>query len=239
MAFLTISSKALMFDLHGYFPMILEGMLLTVEVALLSLLIAVILGLIGALAKLSKSRIARNAAAVYTTLIRGVPDLVLMTLIFFGGQIMVNNLGDSMGWDYIDISPFVAGTLTIGFIFGAYMTETFRGGILAVSSGEIEAALAFGMPSWKVFVRITFPLMVRHALPGFGNNWMVLAKTTALVSVIGLHDMVYNAGVAGGSTRQPFTFYLVVALMFLCITGLSDLGLQWVNRRFSVGVRKV
>jgi arginine/ornithine transport system permease protein len=228
-----------MFDLHGYFPMILEGMLLTVEVALLSLLIAIILGLIGALAKLSKSPIARNVATLYTTLIRGVPDLVLMTLIFFGGQIMVNNIGDYFGWDYIDISPFVAGTLTIGFIFGAYMTETFRGGLLAVSSGEIEAALAFGMSKWKVFVRITFPLMVRHALPGFSNNWMVLAKTTALVSVIGLHDMVYNAGVAGGSTRQPFTFYLVVALMFLCITGLSDLGLQWANRRFSVGVRKV
>ena len=228
-----------MFDLHGYFPLILEGMLLTVEVALLSLLIAIILGLIGALAKLSKSPIARNMATLYTTLIRGVPDLVLMTLIFFGGQIMVNNIGDYFGWDYIDISPFVAGTLTIGFIFGAYMTETFRGGILAVSRGEIEAALAFGMSKWKVFVRITFPLMVRHALPGFGNNWMVLAKTTALVSVIGLHDMVYNAGVAGGATRQPFTFYLVVALMFLCITGISDLGLQWANRRFSVGVRKV
>ena len=228
-----------MFDLHGYFPMILEGMLLTVEVALLSLLIAIILGLIGALAKLSKSRIARNVATLYTTLIRGVPDLVLMTLIFFGGQIMVNNIGDYFGWDYIDISPFVAGTLTIGFIFGAYMTETFRGGILAVSSGEIEATHAFGMSKWKVFVRITFPLMVRHALPGFSNNWMVLAKTTALVSVIGLHDMVYNAGLAGGSTRQPFTFYLVVALIFLCITGLSDLGLQWANRRFSVGVRKV
>ena len=228
-----------MFDLHGYFPMILEGMLLTVEVALLSLVIAVILGLIGALAKLSKSHIARKVATVYTTLIRGVPDLVLMTLIFFGGQIMVNNIGDSMGWDYIDISPFVAGTLTIGFIFGAYMTETFRGGILAVSSGEIDAAHAFGMSKWKVFVRITFPLMVRHALPGFSNNWMVLVKTTALVSVIGLHDMVYNAGVAGGSTRQPFTFYLVVALMFLCITGISDFGLQWANRRFSIGVKKV
>ena len=228
-----------MFDLHGYFPMILEGMLLTVEVALLSLVIAVILGLIGALAKLSKSHIARKVATIYTTLIRGVPDLVLMTLIFFGGQIMVNNIGDSMGWDYIDISPFVAGTLTIGFIFGAYMTETFRGGILAVSSGEIDAAHAFGMSKWKVFVRIIFPLMVRHALPGFSNNWMVLAKTTALVSVIGLHDMVYNAGVAGGSTRQPFTFYLVVALMFLCITGISDFGLQWANRRFSIGVRKV
>ena len=119
------------------------------------------------------------------------------------------------------------------------MPETFRGGILAVSSGEIEAALAFGMPSWKVFLRITLPLMVRHALPGFGNNWMVLAKTTALVSVIGLHDMLYNAGVAGGATRQPFTFYLVVALMFLCITGISDIGLRWANRHYSVGVRKV
>ena len=228
-----------MFDLHGYFPMILEGMTLTIEVALLSLLISVILGLFGAIAKLSKSRIARSTATVYTTLIRGIPDLVLMTIIFYGGQIIVNNIGDSLDWDYIDISPFVAGTLTIGFIFGAYMTETFRGGILAVSHGEIEAALAFGMPSWKVFLRITLPLMVRHALPGFGNNWMVLTKTTALVSVIGLHDMVYNASVASGSTRQPFTFYLVVALLFLCITGLSDLGLRWANRRYSVGVRTV
>ena len=228
-----------MFDLHGYFPMILEGMGLTIEVALLSLLISVILGLFGAIAKLSKSKIARSIATVYTTLIRGIPDLVLMTIIFYGGQIIVNNIGDSLGWEYIDISPFVAGTLTIGFIFGAYMTETFRGGILAVSSGEIEAARAFGMSNWKVFCRVTLPLMVRHALPGFGNNWMVLAKTTALVSVIGLHDMVYNAGVAGGATRQPFTFYLVVAMLFLVITGVSDFGLRWANHRFSVGVRRV
>ena len=219
--------------------MILEGMLLTIEVAILSLLIAVILGLIGALAKLSKFRTARIIATIYTTLIRGIPDLVLMTIIFFGGQIIVNNIGDSMGWEYIDISPFIAGTITIGFIFGAYMTETFRGGILAVSFGEIEAARAFGMPSWKVFYRITLPLMVRHALPGFGNNWMVLAKTTALVSVIGLQDMVYNASVAGGATRKPFTFFLVVAVLFLCITGISDFGLRWANRRFSVGVRKI
>ena len=218
--------------------MILEGMVLTIEVALLSLLIAVILGLVGAMAKLSKSRIARSGANVYTTLIRGIPDLVLMTIIFYGGQIQLNNIGDSLGWDYIDISPFVAGTLTIGFIFGAYMTETFRGGILAVSKGEIEAAHAFGMKRWQVFMRIILPLMVRHSLPGFGNNWMVLVKTTALVSVIGLHDMVYNAGLAAGATRQPFTFYLVVAMLFLVITGFSDFGLRWANRRFSVGVRR-
>lgn len=240
-----------MFDLHGYFPFILKGMILTVEVALLSLAIAVVLGFIGALAKLSDSRIASTIAGVYTTIIRGVPDLVLMMIIFFGGQLLVNDIGYRLtefseerrlpfnfGWDYIDISPFMAGVSTIGFIFGAYMTETFRGAILAVSRGEIEAGHAFGMTKVQVFLRITLPACVRHALPGFGNNWLVLAKTTALVSVIGLQDMVFNAGQAGGATRQPFTFYLVVALLFLVITGVSDIGLRWLNKRYSVGVRR-
>ena len=221
-----------------YLPLILRGMLLTVEVALLSLLIAVLLGMIGALAKLSKSRIARRAAGLYATIIRGMPDLVLMTLIFFGGQIVVNNIGDALGWEYIDVSPFAAGVGTIGFIFGAYMAETFRGGILAVSRGEIEAGYAFGMTPLTVFMRITLPAMVRHALPGFGNNWLVLTKATALISVIGLQDMVYNAGLAGGSTRKPFTFFCVVAFLYLLITGASDVGLRWLDRRYSVGVRK-
>ncbi len=221
-----------------YLPLILKGMLLTVEVAVLSLLIAILLGMIGALAKLSKSRIAQGIAGVYTTVIRGIPDLVMMVLIFFGGQIVVNDIGEKLGLDYIDVSPFVAGVLTIGFIFGAYMTESFRGGILAVSRGEIEAGYAFGMTPLKVFLRITLPAMVRHALPGFGNNWLVLAKTTALVSVIGLQDMVFNAGLAGGSTRKPFTFYCVVAFLFLIITGISDIGLRWLDKRYSVGVRK-
>lgn len=225
-------------DIIAYFPLILKGMLLTVEVAFLSLLISILLGMIGALAKLSKSRIAKSIAGTYTTIIRGIPDLVLMTIIFFGGQILVNDLGEKLGWDYIDVSPFVAGVLTIGFIFGAYMTESFRGGILAVSRGEIEAGYAFGMTPFKVFLRITLPAMVRHALPGFGNNWLVLAKTTALVSVIGLQDMVYKASLAGGSTRKPFTFYCVVAFLFLIITGVSDVGVRWLDRRFSVGVRR-
>lgn len=238
--------------LHGYFyPFILKGMLLTIEVALLSLLISLVLGTAGALAKLSNSRVARFIAGLYTTIIRGVPDLVLMMIIFFGGQLLVNDLGgslrelgegwgmgESLGWDYMDVNPFIAGTLTIGFIFGAYMTETFRGAILAVSRGEIEAGHAYGMRPSQVFLRITLPLCVRHALPGFGNNWLVLAKTTALVSVIGLHDMVYKAGQAGGTTREPFTFYLAVALLFLAITAGSDVVLRWLNRRYSVGVRR-
>ena len=216
----------------------MKGMLLTVEVALLSLLVSVLLGMLGAVAKLSKSRIAGVIAGIYTTIIRGIPDLVLMTILFFGGQILVNNIGEKLGWEYIDVSPFMAGVLTIGFIFGAYMTESFRGGILAVSHGEIEAGYAFGMNPAQVFFRITLPAMVRHALPSFGNNWLVLTKTTALVSVIGLQDMVYNAGLAGGSTRKPFTFFCVVAVLFLIVTGISDRGLRWLNKRYSVGVRK-
>jgi len=94
------------------------------------------------------------------------------------------------------------------------------------------------MTPLKVFLRITLPAMVRHALPGFGNNWLVLVKTTALVSVIGLQDMVYKASLAGGSTRKPFTFYCVVAILFLIITGVSDVGVRWLDRRFSVGVRR-
>jgi len=196
------------------------------------------LGMLGAVAKLSASGIARSIAGVYTTIIRGVPDLVLMMIIFFGGQLIVNNISEAFGWGYLDISPFIAGTLTIGFIFGAYMTETFRGGILAVSRGEIEAGYAFGMTARQVFFRITLPAMVRHALPGFGNNWMVLAKATALVSVIGLHDMVFNANQAGGTTRRPFTFLLVVAFLYLLITGISDLALRWADKKFSAGVRR-
>ena len=221
-----------------YLPLILKGMLLTVQVAFLSLLISIVLGMIGALAKLSRSHIAQAIAGVYTTVIRGIPDLVLMTLIFFGGQILVNNIGEKLGWEYIDVNPFIAGVITIGFIFGAYMAESFRGGILAVSRGEIEAGYAFGMRPLKVFMRITLPAMVRHALPSFGNNWLVMTKATALVSVIGLQDLVYNAPVAGGSTRKPFTFFLTAAFLYLIITGVSDIGLRWMDKRYSVGVRR-
>ncbi len=223
-----------MFDLEGYLPLVLKGMKLTIEVALLSLLVALLLGILTAQARLSNSAVLRSVAGTYTTIIRGIPDVVLMLLIYYGGQHLVNQLGDMMGWSYIDVNPFIAGVLTIGFIFGAYMGETFRGAIMAVSRGEIEAAQAFGMRALQVFVRITFPAMIRHALPAFGNNWLVLVKTTALVSLINLPDMVYNAGLAGGSTRKPFTFYLLVAILFLLITAVSGLGIRWLDRRYSL-----
>jgi len=207
-------------------------MIITVEVALLSLAISLILGMLAASARLYGGPISKTFATIYTTVIRGIPDLVLMMLIFFGGQILINNMGDKFGWGYIDIDPFVAGVLTIGFIFGAYMSETFRGAIMAVNKGQIEAGHAFGMTPLQVFIHITFPSMIRHSIPSFFNNWLVLVKTTALVSVIGLEDMVFNAKIAGDTLRQPFTFYVLVGALFLLITAISDLAMRWLERRY-------
>lgn len=213
---------------------------MTLEVSIASLVIAMLLGISGALAKLSGARSLKLIAQIYTTIIRGIPDLVLMLLIFFGGQVFINQLGSALGYDgYIDINPFIAGISTIGFIFGAYMTETFRGAILAVNRGQLEAGTAYGMSKSMVFRRITLPQMVRHALPGFGNNWLVLIKTTALVSIIGLDDMVRKAGLAAGATRKPFTFYLVVAINYLLITSISIYIFKQLERRYSVGVREM
>ena len=224
--------------LHGYGPSLLEGALLTLGVALASLLIAFGLGLAGALASLSRSRVLRTVAGTYTTVIRGVPDLVLMLLVFYGGQMAVNAMGERLGWDYVDIDPFIAGVLTIGFVFGAYLAEVLRGAFLAVPSGQREAALAFGMTPGQVLRRVVGPQMLRHALPGLSNNWLVMIKSTSIVSVIGLSDMMSRAGQAAGATREPFVFYLAAAGMYLLFTTVSELGFAWLGRRLAVGVRQ-
>lgn len=225
--------------LHGFLPSLIEGAAITLAVALSSLLVAAALGLAGALAKLSRSRVLQAIAATYTTLIRGVPDLVLMLLVFYGGQVAVNTVAPMLGHeDYIDIDPFIAGVLTIGFIFGAYLTEAFRGAFLAVPPGQREAGLAYGMNARQVLWRITLPQMLRHALPGLSNNWLVLIKSTAIVSVIGLSDVMTRGQQAAGTTREPFSFYLAVALIYLVFTSLSELGFAWANRRLAIGVKK-
>jgi arginine/ornithine transport system permease protein len=224
--------------LHGYLPTILEGAGITLSVAIASLAVALVLGLAGAAAKLSRSRVLAAAAAVYTTVIRGVPDLVLMLLIFYGAQTAVNVLAPKLGFEeFVEINPFVAGVATIGFIFGAYLTETFRGAILAIPAGQREAGLAYGMSKFKIFLRITLPQMVRLAIPGFSNNWLVLVKSTALVSVIGLNDMLNKAGLAAGATREPFTFYAAVGVLYLIITTISIIGLNRLEKRYSLGVK--
>ena len=222
---------------QGYFLTILGGAVLTLELALLSLLFALVAGLAGASAKLSRSAPLRWLATTYTTVVRGVPDLVMMLLVFYGGQMLVNQVTEYLDVGYFDLNPMVAGVLTIGFIFGAYFAETFRGAFLAVPSGQLEAGGAYGMTRWQVFTRILFPQMLRHALPGLGNNWLVLLKSTAIVSMIGLSDMTWLADQAGRTTREPFLFYLLVCALYLVMTTASSWLLGRLERRYSVGVR--
>lgn len=234
--------------MSGYFTAILHGAVLTVGVSLAALLVSIVLGLLGAAAKLSGHRPLVAIATLYTTIIRGIPELVLMLLVFYGGSIGINNTIEwiantawmtHLGWittdTTVDIEPFTAGVITIGFIYGAFMTETFRGAILSIPKGQMEAAWAFGMGRTRTFLRITAPQMVRYALPGFTNNWLVLIKATALVSLIGLQEMTYLAKQASSATREPFIFFLFTAALFLVYTSASLYGLRKLNEHMSRG----
>ena len=220
------------------------GTVTTVELSLLSLAVSFLLGLLGASAKLSKNRIISGAATVYTTIIRGVPDLVLMLLIFYSLQIWINdatdyldNIQNSIDFE-VSLDPFTSGVITLGFIYGAYFTETFRGAFLAVPRGQLEAARSFGMRPMLVFRRILFPQMMRYALPGLANNWQVILKATALVSLIGLTDVIKAAQNAGEGTFRTFYFMSVAGLVYLFLTTISNGVLLLLERKYAVGVRK-
>ncbi|MGH8418781.1 MAG: ABC transporter permease [Pseudomonas sp.] len=226
------------FSLKGFGPLLLQGTWMTVKLSVMSLLLAIVLGLLGASAKLSKTAILRVPAQVYTTLIRGIPDLVLMLLIFYSLQTWLTTLTEAMDWDYIEIDPFAAGVITLGFIYGAYFTETFRGAILSVPRGQVEAATAYGLSRSQRFRFVVFPQMMRFALPGIGNNWQVVLKATALVSIIGLADLVKASQDAGKSTYQLFYFLVLAALIYLVITSVSNIALRWAERRYAAGSRE-
>ncbi|MFC1821822.1 ABC transporter permease [Thermodesulfobacteriota bacterium] len=224
-------------DLQGYGWLLWQGTRLTILVGFCSMLIAIVLGLIGTWGKLSKAKTARGAADTYTTLIRGVPELVLILLVYYGLPTLIQDLSGMVGWEVvIDLNPFAAGVITIGFIYGAFSTEVFRGAYLAVPKGQIEAARSVGMSAVMSFRRIILPQMWRFALPGLGNIWMVLIKATALISVIQLPELMRNADIAARSTRLPFTCYFAASLIYLAITVGSMLIQQraesWANRGF-------
>ena len=224
--------------LKGYGAVILDGAWLTLQLALSSMALAVVLGLIGVALRWSPVRWLAWLGDMYATVIRGIPDLVLILLIFYGGQDVLNRVAPLLGHDdYIDLNPLMAGIGTLGFIFGAYLSETFRGAFMAIPKGQAEAGMAYGMSGMQVFFRVMVPQMIRLAIPGFTNNWLVLTKATALISVVGLQDMMFKAKQAADATREPFTFFLAVAAMYLVITSVSLLALRYLEKRYSAGVK--
>ena len=229
-----------MLDFQGYGWVFWAGTKITLLVGLSAAPLVLALGLLGAWGKLAGNPIARAVAGAYTTIVRGVPELVLILLVYYGITILLQNLLTlaTGGEVLVDIDPFTAGTLTLGVIYGAFTTEVFRGAFHALDRGQIEAARACGMSRTLAFRRIMLPQAWRFAIPGLGNIWLLLIKATALMSIVQLPELMRMTDVAARAVRMPFTFYFAASVIYLLITIVSLQVFQraeaWANR----GIRR-
>ncbi|WP_024697668.1 ABC transporter permease [Pseudomonas avellanae] len=222
-------------DLHGFGPALAAGALMTVQLALSALCLGLVLGLLGALAKTSPYKPLQWLGGTYSTLVRGIPELLWVLLIYFGTVNGMRALGEWLGIPNLALSAFAAGVIALGLCFGAYATEVFRGAILAIPKGHREAGLALGMSRSRILFKLVLPQMWRIALPGLGNLFMILMKDTALVSVIGLEEIMRHAQIAVGFTKEAFTFYMVAAIMYLGLTVLAMTGMYFLEKRAGRG----
>ena len=197
------------------------------------------LGAAGAWAKLSGPAWLRAIATVYTTVLRGVPDLLVIYLFYFGGSSVLTQIGHWMGQDgFIGLPGFAAGAAAVAFVSGAYQTELFRGAVAAIPAGQAEAGRALGLSRRVVARKVLLPQLLRAALPGLGNVWQIVVKESALVSVTGLVELLRQVNLAAGSTRQPFLFYSVGAALYLVITTVSGALFRQAERRFDRGLAR-
>ncbi len=227
-----------MIDLQGFGLQLLMGATMTVEIALGACVLGLILGLGCAAMRLSGIAPLVAVAKTYTTIIRGIPELLVVLLVYFGSARVLTGIAESLGYDeYVELSPFVAGVIALGLTFGAYASEVFRGAFLAVPQGQIEAARALGMSPAHAFRRILLPQVWRIALPGLGNLFLVLLKDTSLVSVAGMEELMRKTSIAVSFTKEPFTFYAVATVMYLGMTVICTLALHIMERRANLGYR--
>jgi His/Glu/Gln/Arg/opine family amino acid ABC transporter permease subunit len=217
-----------------YAPLLARGALVTIALALVSLALATFLGALAAAGRIAGGPVGRGAVFAYTSIVRGVPDLVMILLVYFGGQRLLNLALGAFGVEPVSLSPFWAGAFAIGFIYGAYLAETFRGAFMTIPRGQVEAGMALGLRGLPLVSRVVIPQLVRFALPGYGNVWQVLVKSTAVVSVIGLEDLVGLANDAGKTAREPFVFLSAVMVVYLLITWVSSLALDAAEDRYAL-----
>ncbi|MEM5312923.1 ABC transporter permease subunit [Paraburkholderia sp. JHI869] len=207
----------------GWGSVLLLGALMTVVLTLAALAIGAVFGALIAAAKLSRLRVLRVFGDFYTTVFRGVPELLVIYLFYFGGSSLVTTVGQWFGAEgFVGVPPFAVGAFAVGMISGAYQAEVYRAAVLAVARGELEAARAVGMPTLTLFRRILIPQVLRYALPGIGNVWQLSLKDSALISVTGLAELLRASQIAAGSTHQYFLFFVVGGLLYLAMTGLSN-----------------
>jgi polar amino acid transport system permease protein len=228
-----------MFDLlslnpPGWGGNLLRGLLNSLQIAFGAFGMGLLIGTVGAYGKLYGGPLARDIAAIYTTIVRAVPELVLILLLYYAGTDMINRVLEGLGYQRVDISGLVAGIVVLGFVQGAYATEVLRGAIKAIPQGEIEAARAYGMSPVLMMRRITLPAMLPHALPGLANLWLISTKDTALLAVVGFSELTLVTRQAAGTTKAYFLFFIAAGALYLAITLFSNVILarveQWARR---------
>lgn len=225
---------------HGWSDELARGLVLTIQISICSYFVGFLLGLLGAGAKLSGNKALYRLGDLYTTLVRAIPELLLIILIYYAGSSAMKALLQGIGLvgEDFQVNAFAAVVAALGLIYGAYLTDVLRGAIQAIPKGQIEAAWAYGMHAPLRFRRIVFPQMIRFAIPGMGNQWLNITKDSALVSVVGAFEVAKQANIAASATKEYLFFYSVAALIFLCLTILSMVVLTRVEKRASRGVRR-
>jgi polar amino acid transport system permease protein len=221
----------LSFGAEGWGDEIAAGVLVTVSLALATLPLGLAAGFMIALAKQSEERSLRLAANVYTTIFRGLPELLTLFLVFYGVQLGVQRVVAlfSPGTS-IEINAFVAGMVALGVVFSSYASEVFLSAFRAIPRGQYEGGYAIGLSNWQTMRLVVLPQLVRIALPGLSNLWLILLKDTALVSVIGLSDIIRQAGIAARVTKEAFLFFGIACLLYLVLAIISSIAFGAIER---------
>lgn len=227
------------FGPDGWGPAMLGAAQVTALIAAAGFAIGGLIGAVGAWAKISGSFLTRTVADGYTTVLRGVPELLVIYLIYFGGSAFITAVAGWFGSEgFVGLPALVAGSLAVGITMGAQFTEVFRGAFRVIYKGELEAAVACGMSRWVRFRRVTAPLTLRHALPGLGSIWQVSLKESSLVSITGAVELMRQAQIGAASTRLPFDFFLIACAIYLLISSVSGAIFAKMEMHFSRGARK-
>lgn len=213
--------------LHGFGPLLLEGALVTVQLALLALVIGTAIGGICCWLQFSSWRVLRAVGFTYVSVVRGIPDLLVVFAVYFGGSMLLATLFDR----YVEVNAFAAGAFALALSFGAFVAEIMRGALLSVHKGQSEAAFSLGLTPLQSLLLVRLPQAARMAVAPFGNQAIVLLKQTSIVSIVGCNELMRNAAEASGATREPFTMYMAVACIYLVLTGCTALILGYAENR--------
>jgi polar amino acid transport system permease protein len=214
----------------GWGGNLLRGLVNSIIIALGAFGFGLLIGIGGAYGKLYGGPIVRDLLEVYTTIVRAVPELVLILILYFAGTDLINRVLEGFGYPRIDINGLVAGIWVLAFVQGAYATEVLRGAILSIPQGQIEAARAYGMPPGLMLRRITLPAMLPFAIPGLANLWLIATKDTALLAIVGFNELTQETRTASGQTKAYFTFFLAAGVLYLALTLFSNQIISRVER---------